>query len=494
MISGAYHWELMTPEFIIFGAAVVLSLLDLFLPKKVDRGTLGWLAVLAAAASGVTLLIFVGKPDTSILYDTFRFDGFAKAFKLVLIAGGSLIMLMGLQRGEENGSSDIRGEFFYLLLTALLGSMMVASSGDLITLFVGLELLAISSYVLAGMKRSDVKSGEAAMKYVINGGISTGVTLFGMSYVYGLTGTTNLNKMAEVLSGLLSGQQQYLLGISFLMILVGLSFKIATVPFHMWVVDVYEGAPTTVTAFLNAVSKAAGFILLLRLFLTIFASAPSKGFTSVSLLENMKLYLAVLAGLAMVIGTLGALRQRNVKRMLAYSSIVHAGYLLAAFASLSYFMLDTIWFYLLAYSVMTIGAFVIVQWIVGQTNSTDISSFAGLYERSPWTAASLGILLLSLAGIPGTAGFIAKFKVVMALLTSDHSIWWLAGLMILTTVVSYVYYFGILIQVFFRREETILKERIETGSKLALGISLIVTVLFGILPNIPLDYFQHYFN
>ena len=304
----------------------------------------------------------------------------------------------------------------------------------------------------------------------------------------------NLTQMGEVLSGVLDTQLQFLLGIAFLLILVGLAFKTATVPFHMWVPDVYEGAPAAVTAFLSAVSKTAGFVLLLRLLVSVFANIPSKGFTSVSLLVDMRMYIAGLAGAAMIIGTVGALRQRNIKRLLAYSSIVHGGYILGAVASLSYFMMDAIWFYLLTYSVMTIGAFVIVQWVITQSKSNDISSFGGLYQRSPWMASSLGILFLSLAGIPGTAGFIAKLKIIMALLVQDHNLWVLAVIMIVTTVVSYVYYFGLFIQVFFRREEHIMKQRLSFGGKLALGISLAVTIIFGILPNIPLDYFQHYFG
>ncbi|RDI41605.1 NADH-quinone oxidoreductase subunit NuoN [Falsibacillus pallidus] len=487
-------WYLMTPEFIVLLAAVIISLLDLFLPKKVNRLVLGWLSVLAVLAGGIVLLLFSGVDSASILYGTFQLDAFAKAFKLILMIGVLLILLMSMHKGEENGSENVRGEYFYLLLTALLGAMMLSSSGDLITLFVGLELLAVSSYILAGIKKDDIRSNEAALKYVVNGGISTAITLFGMSYLYGVTGTTNLAKMGEALSGVYDSGLQLLLGISFLLILVGLAFKTATVPFHMWVADVYEGAPAAVTAFLSAVSKTAGFILLLRLLAGIFAAAPSKGLTSVSMLTDMRMYIAALAAAAMIIGTLGALRQRNIKRMLAYSSIVHGGYLLGAVASLSIFMMDTIWFYLLTYTLMTIGTFVIIQWVIMQTKSNDISGFAGLYQRSPWTAGTLGILLLSLAGIPGTAGFIAKLKIIMSLLVQDNSLWWLAIIMIVATVVSYVYYFGIFIQVFFRKEEQILKDRLSFGGKLALCIAVAATVLFGILPNIPLDYFQHYFG
>ena len=187
------HWALMTPEFIVLGSAVILSLLDLFLPKRIDRMVLGWLAVLAVAAGGAALLFLAGEPNASLLYETFRFDSFAKAFKLVLMAGVLLILLMSLQKGDENGNEEVRGEYFYLMLCALLGAMMLASSADLITLFVGLELLSVSSYILAGIKKHDLRSNEAAMKYVINGGISTAITLLGMSYLYGVAGTTKFD-------------------------------------------------------------------------------------------------------------------------------------------------------------------------------------------------------------------------------------------------------------------------------------------------------------
>ncbi|MDP4171756.1 MAG: NADH-quinone oxidoreductase subunit N, partial [Bacillota bacterium] len=329
------HWGIMAPEFIILGVAALLSVLDLFMPNKMDRKIFGWISFAAILAAIASLAGMVDTPVASILDDTFRLDAFAKAFKFILLGGSALVMLLAISYEPKEGLKEARGEFFYLFLTALLGAMMMSSSGDLITLFVGLELLSISSYILAGIRKNHLQSNESAMKYVINGGISTAITLFGMSYVYGLTGTTNLKGITDQLSGLADPQHAYLLGLSFLMILVGLSFKVAIAPFHMWAPDVYQGAPTPVTAFLSVVSKTAGFVLIIRVLLSVFGVTPSKGAGTMPILLHMQDYLIVIAGVTMVIGNVIALRQTNIKRMFAYSSIAHAGYILVAFASLS---------------------------------------------------------------------------------------------------------------------------------------------------------------
>lgn len=210
----------------------------------------------------------------------------------------------------------------------------MSSSGDLITLFVGLELLSLSSYILVGMRKHDRKSNEASMKYVINGGISTAITLFGMSYLYGVTGSVNLGEMSRTMAAMTDGQLQYIMGLAFFMVFVGVSFKIAAAPFHMWAPDVYEGAPTPVAAFLSVISKMAGFVIILRLFLSLFLTASGDTFGALDFLDKNNIYIASLAGLTIIIGNVVALRQQNLKRMFAYSSIAHAGYLLVAVATL----------------------------------------------------------------------------------------------------------------------------------------------------------------
>ena len=207
----SFEWGIMMPEFIILGIATILTLCDLFMPKTIDRKILGWIGFAGILAALVSLMGLLDHEVASILYDTFRLDAFAKAFKMILLVGAALVMLLSISYQPKEGMSEYRGEFFYLFLTALLGAMMVTSSGDLITLFVGLELLSISSYILAGMRKKKLESNESAMKYVINGSISTAITLFGMSYVYGLTGTTNMAGMRDVLLAMSDSQYVYLL-------------------------------------------------------------------------------------------------------------------------------------------------------------------------------------------------------------------------------------------------------------------------------------------
>ncbi|WP_423408468.1 NADH-quinone oxidoreductase subunit NuoN [Heyndrickxia sp. MSNUG] len=492
----SFDWGTMTPEFIILGVATALSVLDLFMPKHVDRKVLGWIGFIGIIASILSLVMLIGGETTSILFDTFRLDSFAIAFKLILLVGSALVMLLAIDFPHNEGLEDYKGEFFYLFLAALLGAMMMASSGDLITLFVGLELLSIPSYILAGMRKRNLQSNESAMKYVINGGISSAITLFGMSYVYGLAGTTNLKGIATVFGGISDGQHIYLLGLAFFMIFIGLSFKLASAPFHMWAPDVYQGAPTPVTAFLSVVSKTAGFVIILRILLSVFGYIPVAGDEGqkIPLLFALQDYIGFLAGATMIIGNVVALRQRNIKRLFAYSSIAHAGYILVALTAMSFVTFDSIWFYLLAYVLMNLGAFAIIQLITAKTGSEDISHFAGLYRRAPLLAVTMGIFILSLAGIPGTAGFIGKLNIFLGALMVDQAHYVLVSIMIATTVVSYFYYFGIMTQMFFRPAADNAKIEMPAGITAVVIITAAATILFGVLPNVALDFLHANFN
>jgi NADH-quinone oxidoreductase subunit N len=485
----SYDWKTMLPEFIIVGSAILLSLLDLFLGKKVDRRKLGWVGFAGVLASFISLVFLLPYGSAEILFNTFRLDSFGKAFKILLLVGTMLVFLLAIH-DEEKEIQD-RGEYYYLFLTALLGAMFMVSSGDLITLFVGLELLSISSYILVAIRKKNRKSNEAAMKYVINGGISTAITLFGLSYMYGLTGSTNLQEIVLVLQTEGMQQVQGLLGMAFLLIFVGLSFKLATVPFHMWAPDVYEGAATPVTAFLGAVSKVAGFALVLRVFLSIFGEIPVAGGQSTYLLY-MQGFIAVLAGITMIVGNTIALKQSSVKRMLAYSSIAHAGYLLVPFVALSPFLMDNMWFYLLAYLFMNIGALAIVQTVQRTTGSDHVASFSGLSKRSPFLAVCMTIFLLSMAGIPGTAGFIGKVHIFLSAFVMEPAHYVLAAILMATTVVSYYYYFSIIQQMFFRKPDQ--EEKVQTPSGLLIVISVcgIATIVLGILPFLAYNFFFEY--
>lgn len=475
---------------------MILSILDLFWPKHFNRRKLAWLALTGIILAFLSLISLFSFETVSILSDTFRLDSFAKAFKLILLFGAGLVILLAESYEPQEGLQEHRGEFYYLFLTALLGAMIMTSSGDMITLFVGLELLSLSSYILVGIRKHNRKSNEASMKYVINGGISTAITLFGMSYLYGVTGSVNLGEMSRTMAAMTDGQLQYIMGLAFFMVFVGLSFKIAAAPFHMWAPDVYEGAPTPVVAFLSVISKTAGFVIILRIFLSLFLTAPGDTFGALDFLEKNNIYIAFVAGLTIIIGNVIALRQQNLKRLFAFSSIAHAGYLLVAVATMGggYFLMDTVWFYLLAYLLMNIGVFAVIQLLSSQSGSEDISILAGLGGRSPYLAIAFTIFILSLAGIPGTTGFIGKLNIFLGTFITEPGHYVLAGIMIAGTIVSYVYYFGLLVQVFYRPIHSDKVIKIRSGLSTVIIICLVGTILFGIVPNLALDFLHNQFG
>ncbi|MDQ4483677.1 NADH-quinone oxidoreductase subunit NuoN [Bacillus cereus] len=482
-------WHLMVPEFIILGAAILLSICDLFFKLNHRYVALG--AIAAVVLAIVSLITLYGEPAGDILNGSFVLDGFSKGFKTLLLGGAALILCTAMSDDKKNPIED-KGEYYYLLLMALLGAMFMASSVDFVTLFVGLELLSLSSYILVGIRKKNRASNEAAMKYVINGGIGTAITLFGMSYLYGITGSTNIVDMQKVFAGELASGIQLLLALAFLLLLVGLSFKIATVPFHMWAPDVYEGAATPVTAFLGTISKMAGFLLIIRLFLMVFASVSVQGDMQ-SLYGRMSIYIAVLASITMIIGNVVALKQYNVKRLFAYSGIAHAGYLLVPLVALSPFTMDSMWFYMLAYMLMNIGAFAIIHGLILQSDKENITIFTGLYKRSPFTAIVMTIFILSLAGIPGTAGFIGKINIFLGALHVEPAHYVLASIMMGTTVISFVYYFRILQQMFFRTGEVEEKIRLPLNIKIVMSFCAISIVILGIVPMIGYNFFYEYF-
>ncbi|WP_102348258.1 NADH-quinone oxidoreductase subunit NuoN [Bacillus sp. Marseille-P3661] len=503
----SYQWGLMAPEFVILGTATLLSLLDLFMGDKKSRKPLAWVGITGIIIALIFLITQIGHEPADILFGTYQFDPFALAFKFIFLVGTAFVLLIGLNYEPKEGIGQYRGELYYLILTALLGAMMMASSADIITLFIGLETLSISSYILAGINKKNLHSNEAAMKYIINGSIATAITLFGLSYIYGLSGSTNLYEIGAAMGSIADGELGFLAGLAFIITFVGLSFKIATVPFQMWAPDVYQGSPTPVTAFLSVVSKTAGFVIILRLLLTAFNSAPGLAEDDFNLLWSMKPLIVVLAAITMIVGNTIALRQTNIKRMFAYSSIAHAGYLLVPFLSLSPLWFEGIWFYLVAYLLMNLGAFAILQVVTTKADSEEISSFAGLYRRAPLAAVAMAIFLLSLAGIPGTAGFIGKLNIFVGALGPvttmgpypGHLV--LVSIMMATTVISYFYYFRVMKTMFVGGAAAVAEES-ETSAKfqLPLGITIVValcvigTIAFGIFPSLAFDFFYTLFG
>lgn len=481
----AYNWEAMLPEFIILVTILILALADLFMPRNVTRSNFGYIGAAGILFSFIALFSLYPDPTISFLFDTFYLDAFAKAFKTVLLVGGFLVLLMARASAEKGGIEENRGEYYYLFLTSLLGGMIAVSSADLITLFVGLELLSISSYILVAFRKKDGQSSEAGMKYVILSATSTGITLFGYSYLYGLTGTTNLKDMGDILFNHAVGGDLYILLFTLILVFGGLSFKLATVPFHMWVPDVYQGAPTSVAAFLSVVSKTAGFALFLRIMYTVFARVN----VSENLLISFQSFFIGIAIVTILIGNIAALRQMNVKRLLAYSSIAHAGYILAGFAVLTEDSLDAVWFYLLVYTFMNIGAFAIIGFLFEREKDARLRTLTGLYLRSPLLAISLSLFLLSLAGIPGTAGFMAKIKIIIAALSAPEPHYLVASFIAIGTIISYYYYFGLMAQLFFRNPDMEEKLTPSIPQTALLTLCIVGTIWFGLFPDSVTDIF-----
>ncbi|MGD9677934.1 MAG: NADH-quinone oxidoreductase subunit N [Vulcanibacillus sp.] len=498
------NWALLAPEFTIVIFATVITIVDLFMPNKTDRRILGW-----AGFVGIIIAIYFTLQQMNLghveylLNNSYRVDSFGSFFKLIFLVGAGIVFVLSINDMDKNEIKD-DGEYYYLLLTALLGSMLMASSADLITLYIGLELLSFSSYILVGIRKKSIKSNEASFKYILTGGVSSAIFIYGTSFIYGITGSTNLFVIAERLPDVFHGGFSFFTYIGFVLMFVGLSYKISVVPSYMWTLDVYEGAPTPITAFLSVVSKAAGFAIIVRIFLTSFGLLVTEievvndtPIYTFFLFDEITIIFAVIAGLTMIVGNTLALLQTNIKRLFALSSVAQAGYIiipLATMLGIEYIDLEVsnIIFYLIAYLIVNLGAFTIITIVNRDANSEDISSFRGLYHRSPLLGIAMTTFLLSLAGLPVTIGFIAKFNIFISAITADSYI--LAGIMLVTSVISYFYYFGIIKQMYMRPGETEARVKISHSLQLVILILFLATVLLGIFPNTIFNFINTHFN
>lgn len=491
-LQAADLWHL-TPELAIVISAVILTVLDLVLPKRISRGFIAWLTLVGILISAVLVITKLGDEPVNLLNNSFRVDDFGNLFKLLFLGGTGLIVFMSIGAMEQEEVPH-KGEFYYLLLPALLGAMVMVSSGDLITLFVGLELLSISSYILVGMRKKKIKSTEGAFKYVVLGSIASAFILYGISFVFGMTGTTNISELRT--SGVLfMNVDAYgaLIYLSFFLMLAGFGFKIAAAPFHQWAPDVYQGAPMPITAFLATVSKAAAIAMLFRVTYMIYFGVSSEAFP---VSDDMFLVFAVLAATAMIVGNAVALRQRNMKRLLAYSGVANAGYLLVPLAvQFSMFNMNNfseLYYYLLAYFLMNIGAFAVISAISKVSGHEEMRGFAGLYYRAPGLAVAMVILVLSLAGLPVTAGFFGKLYILIGALHMD--LYWLALIMIITSVVSYYYYFAIVKQMFMRADAKETPVQLTLPQNITIWLCAGLTVLLGFFPQWVIGQIHNFFG
>lgn len=486
-----WPWGLMAPEFVILGVATLLSIIDLFLPKNNNRTILPYIGLIGIGFAIYFVIQNIGVVD-QIMNDMYRVDGFSNLFKLIILSGVALVFLISLQTISHD-VKQYRGEYYYLMLAATLGAMMMASSADLITLFVSLEILSVSSYVLVGIRKHHLQATESAFKYAVNGGIASAIILFGMSYIYGLTGSTNLYEIYESLINVAFRQDfGNIVYVAFFFLFVGLTFKIAAAPFHMWAPDVYQGAPTPITAFLSVVSKIAGFAIIARIYMTAFFGLQyTEGLVPHFFIQEVKDYIAILAATTMIIGNVMALRQINIKRMMAYSSIAQAGYLLVPLATITPMMLDYLVYYLIAYLLMNLGMFAVLVHVTRDRGTDEIRAFAGLYHRAPFTAIAMSIFMISLAGIPITAGFFGKFYIFVGSIWDNN--YWLAAIMIATSVISYYYYFGVIRQMYMRPGDTEAKLRLPVSLTIVLVICVVGVLLGGVFSDEILELIREYF-
>jgi NADH-quinone oxidoreductase subunit N len=450
-------------------AGVALMLLEPFTPAE-HKGRLARITILATALAAYSLRFQWNEPPRHLLGGMLVLDHFSIFFQWLFLIIACVAAAISMRFNERE--SIQRGEYYALLLFACTGMSLMAASGDLILTFLGIEILSISTYILAGFKRSDLRSNEASLKYFGLGSVATAILLYGIALIYGGTGSTQYQAIREIIALQGGVPSTTLIGMGLL--LVGFGFKIALVPFHSWVPDVYEGAPTPVTAFMAVGPKAAGFAALIRILVQAF---PSLANDWVSILY-------VLAILTMTLGNVVAVLQKNVKRMLAYSAIAHAGYLLIGIVANNDSGFSAVLFYLIIYTVMNLVAFGIILSFSGTGDTrVNVSDYAGLGRKAPFAAAALSLALLSLAGIPLTGGFMGKFYLFSAAIQQGYV--GLTVIAVLNSVVSVFYYFRLMVWMYMKDpgEEAQENEPIGRLVQAVLCIGVILILLLGVLPD-----------
>ncbi len=461
------------PETILSVAGTLLMVLDPFFAKKAPKlfGHISIVAFILAIFAAIAANGVAGPAFSNLLI----VDGFATFFRILVLVIGILAVLTSYRYLDREKAET--SEYHALLLFSVVGQCLMVASNDLIMIFIGLEISSIASYILAGYLRNDKRNNEAALKYFLMGSFATGFFLYGIAITYGLTGSTKLDVIAARLNE--PGQSLAAIGFALALMLVGLGFKVSAAPFQMWAPDVYQGAPAPVSAFMATAPKAAAFAILIRILMTSFQQSATLWVP----------FIWISALLSMCIGNFGALTQTNLKRMLAYSSIAHAGYLLVAIASRSELGTAAAMFYLAAYALMNIGAFAVIIHISGKgERHLHINDLAGLGQKQPVTAALLTVFLLSLIGVPLTGGFLGKFFIFHAALKAN--LIWLSILGLLNSAVAAYYYLRILVVMYMQEpgEVTNALEPLTPGLGAALILPAIGTFLLGVLPGAVLTF------
>ncbi len=459
------------PMLVLAVTAGLVLVLDLVPPRerKDHLGFISALGVVAALIVTYWMTFATGGAELRAFRGMVVLDGYALFFNIIIGYATGLVLLLSMDYMRREGVES--GEFYILVLLSALGMMLMASAGDLIIVFLGLETMSLSLYVLAGFFRTRLEAGEASMKYFLIGAFASAFFLYGIALIFGATGTTNLDRIANAVAAGAGSDPMLVIGLGLL--LVGFGFKISSVPFHMWAPDVYEGAPTSITAFIATGSKAAAFAALLRVLLTAVRGAPI----------DWPMLLWGLAALTMTVGNVVALAQLNLKRMLAYSSIAHVGYMLVGVVAGGTLGNGSVLFYLLVYTFTTAGAFGAILGLerAGQ-EAVRLEDFGGLATRHPLVALALSIFLLSLIGIPPTAGFVGKFYLFGAAVKSGYV--WLAVIAVLNSAAAAYYYLRLIVYMYMREPEgapTVLAPSL--SGALALVVALWGVVQLGVAPG-----------
>jgi NADH-quinone oxidoreductase subunit N len=464
-------YNLLLTEILLAIAGVVILALGLMLPKhgKAVSGPIAILAIIGILAYTATHFL-----SHQVFFNgVYQVDIYGNFFKLLFLTAALLVMLNSSKYIDQS-FGEKSNEYYSLLMFATLGMIIMANAGDFITIYLGLELMTITFYILTAYLLNDERSSEAGLKYLILGSISSAVLLFGVSLVFACTGTTVISEVAAKMT---STQPALIAGI--VMIIAGFAFKISIVPFHMWAPDIYQGAPIPTSTFLAVGSKAAGFAALVRVFLVAFPAAHF----------NWNLTLGVLAGITIIVGNLIALNQTNVKRLLAYSSIAQAGYILVGLVASNNYGLKGVLFYSMVYVFANTGAFAVATSVEADSGSTDMQAFNGLSKRSPFMASVMTVCTLSLAGIPPMAGFAGKFYLFSGAIQSGYL--WLAFVGLLMSMISVYYYLGIAKAMFIGEGGSTEPVNMGGSARLAMWICLLGTLFCGVCPQ-PLSQLAQY--
>ncbi|EGW40164.1 NADH-quinone oxidoreductase subunit N [Desulfosporosinus sp. OT] len=457
----------LTPEIAMAALALILLAIGLLIPAGARKGMMPLTAFSLIGVLSYTLFDFFHGSKALFLGGLYYHDQFAVYFKVLFLAAALLVVLSS--GGYIQKLANHRGEFYSLILTATLGMMLMAGAGELISMYVGLELMTISFYILVAYLADDARSSEAGIKYLVLGATSSAILLYGVSLIYGLTGST---QYTEIVSGL----GATLTPASFLatvFLLAGLGFKISLVPFHLWAPDIYEGAPTPVTAFLAIASKAAAFAVLIRVYLLMM---NSQAFSSTG-----QTLLVVLAALTMIIGNLIAIPQTNIKRLMAFSSVAQAGYIMVGIIAASVAGVKGVLFYAMIYVFANMGAFAVATHVSEMQGSDQIKDFAGLARRSPLAAVVMTTSLLSLAGIPPLAGFVGKFYLFSAVMDQGYTA--IAYIGFVMSMVSVYYYLSVVKVMFLGEGEGLPDVPVHGAVKFTMVFTMLITLAIGIYPT-----------